>query len=274
MDITTSRRFATHPAWCALVVLATMLFLNNFPVQAQTPTPTPAPPQFRLDHFLCYLVQPPQFAGPPGISVIDQFNIKPLPIAVSGRDSLCNPVSKNEEPVPNKASHLLGYRLRLPQRPPLNIRVIVSNQFGEKQQLTVLQPIKLLVPTGKAELANPEKPPEPPPIPPEFDHYFCYTVKQAEPFKPRAVTLQDQFGQSKAEAIDLALLCNPAEKRIAGKPTGHMFNNRDHLACYTIRPVEFKPRRVLIHNQFEKRQIVEAARPSLLCVPSLKQREK
>lgn len=272
MDNATSRRFATHPAWYPVAVLATMLLVNSLLAQAQRPSP-PAPPQFRLDHFLCYLVQPAEFAGPAGITVIDQFNIKPLPIVVNGRDSLCNPVSKNGEPVRDQAAHLLGYRLRLPQRPPLNIPVLVSNQFGE-QRLTVLQEIKLLVPTGKAELADPNKPPEPPPVPPDFDHYFCYTVKQAEPFKPRAVTLKDQFGSSKAEVIDLALLCNPAEKRMEDQPPPHMFNNRDHLACYTIRPVEFKPRRVLVHNQFEKSQVIEVVRPSLLCVPSLKQREK
>ncbi len=265
--------------WYAPVLLMLVLLCALSSVQAQ-----PAPPQFRIDHFLCYHVLPTQFVGPKGISVIDQFNVQPpLPVQVNGRDSLCNPVSKNGEPIPNKETHLMGYLVRSDSK-PVNKNVIVSNQFGE-QRVEVLRPVKLLLPTGKAPLPTHkggiqeyiDHPPEAPPIPREFDHYFCYSVK-AE-FKPRSVTVSDQFDETdpkrkrkrEVELLDFALLCNPAEKRLEGPPPGPMFNNRDHLACYTLKPEAFRPRLVEIHNQFENRPIqVRRPNPNLLCVPSAK----
>jgi hypothetical protein len=286
MDVAnlTAQSSSPQPVTCrrllSLALLLVVLFFGVFSAQAQRPEP------FRIDHFLCYHVLPTQFAGPKGISVIDQFNVQPpLPVQVNGRDSLCNPVSKNGEPIPNKETHLMGYLVRLPaDYKPLNKTVIVSNQFGENQRVEVLRPVKLLLPTGKALLPKGkaiqeyiDNPPEAPPIPKELDHYFCYTVK-AE-FKPRSVTISDQFDETdprkkkkrEVELIDFALLCNPAEKRIENTPPGHMFNNRDHLACYTLKPEAFVPKLVEIHNQFENRPVqVRRPNPNLLCVPSAK----
>src|SRR5262249_35702168 len=92
-------------------------------------------------------------------------------------------------------------------------------------------------------------------------------------------TISDQFDETdpkrkqkrQVELIDFALLCNPAEKRIENTPPGHMFNNRDHLACYTLKPEAFRPRLADIHNQFEqRRKQVKRPNPNLLCVPSTK----
>jgi hypothetical protein len=66
------------------------------------------------------------------------------------------------------------------------------------------------------------------------------------------------------------LLCNPAEKLIDNKPTGHIINPRDHLTCYVIKAGGFQPRKVEVHNQFESTG-VEAVRPELLCLPSIKE---
>jgi len=253
-----------------LIAFATLLLVLNLPAHGQGPAGNPELPVFTIDHFLCYLVESPApFQSPAGTAVIDQFDPKPLRFVLNGRDTLCNPVSKNEEPVPNREAHLTGYRMR--QLPPRNIPVIINNQFGP-QRLTVLAPLKLLVPTAKREQIPTTEVPPPPPIP-RVDHYFCYGVKPAEPFKPRPVTLKDQFGASKAEVVEPVLLCNPAVKLVQGKETGEIVNREAHLACYVIREIEFKPRRVTIWNQYEKARVLEAGRPTLLCVPSVKRIE-
>jgi hypothetical protein len=257
-----------------------VLFLITLAAGAQTPaanpgaqtpgTTNPQPPVFPIDHFLCYQIAlVPPFPPPGGTEILDQFNPKPLRFVLDVRDLLCNPVSKNQEPVPNREAHLTGYRMR--QLPRRNVRVIINNQFGP-QHLTVMAPLELLVPTAKIEEKPATTVPPPPPIP-RADHYFCYAVEPAEPFQPRPVTLTDQFGASKGEVLRPALLCNPAVKLLQGKPTGELVNREAHLACYLLREMEFKRRRVMIWNQFEKARVLEAVRPMLLCVPSVKKIE-
>lgn len=245
------------------------LLITTCPAQGQQP--------FKLDHFLCYLVQPTQFQGSKGLSYIDQFNVQPpKPFALKARESFCNPVEKDKEPIINRLAHLTGYTYFFPPGVavrPLNIPVNVSNQFGQSQRYIVLLPIKFLVPSGKLEVAGEQSTISPPDIPQGLDHFACYTVKAERPFEKHPVTLRDQFGELRSMVLDPSFLCNPAEKRIEDKPTGHMINNRDHLMCYALEPQQFKARKISIHNQFEKK-LIEAARPSVLCVPSTKERLK
>jgi hypothetical protein len=240
------------------------------PLPTARPQPTVNPGPFRLDHFLCYLIQPPQFEGKPGLTMLDQFNPKPIPFTLTSRELLCNPVSKNNEPIINRQGHLTAYTMQGPATEPRNIPVIVGNQFGENQRYVVIRAMRFMVPTGK-EL-QPTTPltnvPPPPPIP-RLDHYACYQVKPEAAFQQRNVVLQDQFGRLEGEVYEPAFLCNPAEKLIDNRPAGEVIDRRDHLMCYALK-TGFQPKKALIHNQFETREI-EAARPAFLCLPSTKQ---
>jgi hypothetical protein len=243
------------------------------PLPTLQPLPTPTLPAFRLDHFLCYLVQPTQFQPRPGLSLIDQFNPQPRPFVPAERQWLCNPVSKNGGPVHNPRGHLVGYVMRDPANAPVNIPVVVVNQFGT-QRFIVLQQSRFLVPTGKAPIGQPTTAvPPPPPIPQGLDHYACYTVKPEGTVPHPGVVLSDQFGKLQGEVVEPVFLCNPAQKLIEKSLTNKIINARDHLMCYVVKTGGFQPRRVQIHNQFET-MAIEAARPEVLCVPSTKERLK
>jgi hypothetical protein len=242
------------------------------PLPTANPVPTVNPGPFRLDHFVCYLIQPTQFEGRPGLTMIDQFNPKPVPFKLTSRELLCNPVSKNQEPILNRQAHLVAYTMQGPASEPRNIPVIVGNQFGANQRYIVLGQNRFLVPTGKVALGPTTAAPPVPPIPVRFDHYACYGVKPEGAFPQRDVVLQDQFGRLQGEVYEPAFLCNPAEKFIENKQAGPVVNQRDHLMCYALK-TGFEPKKAVIHNQFETREI-EAARPAFLCLPSTKQVNK
>jgi hypothetical protein len=97
-----------------------------------------------------------------------------------------------------------------------------------------------------------------------LNHFQCYGVDPGTAFKPRTVTLVDQFGRSKAVASQLTTLCAPVRKN------GSIVRNaRAHLACFPItRRPEFRSRRVVITNQFEKGTRLVVVRPLRLCLPS------
>lgn len=98
-----------------------------------------------------------------------------------------------------------------------------------------------------------------------LDHFQCYRVDPGSVFKPRTVTLADQFGRSKALVSQLTTLCAPVRKN-----KSLVRNRLAHLACYPIerRTPAFRSRRVTITNQFEKGTRVVVARPIQLCLPS------
>jgi hypothetical protein len=98
-----------------------------------------------------------------------------------------------------------------------------------------------------------------------LDHFQCYRVDPGSAFKPRAVTLVDQFGRSKAVVSQVTTLCAPVRKNRT-----LVRNRRAHLTCYPIRrrTPAFRARRVTITNQFEKGTRLVVARPIQLCLPS------
>jgi hypothetical protein len=97
-----------------------------------------------------------------------------------------------------------------------------------------------------------------------INHFRCYRVDPGSGFKPRTVTLVDQFGRSKAVASQLTALCAPVRKN-----GGTVRNARAHLVCYPIsRKPAFRSRKVVITNQFEKGTRVVVVRPTQLCVPT------
>src|SRR4051812_47390636 len=66
-----------------------------------------------------------------------------------------------------------------------------------------------------------------------INHFQCYGVDPGSGFRPRTVTLVDQFGSSKAVASQLTTLCSPVRKN-----GGAVRNARAHLVCY---PIKSKP---------------------------------
>jgi CARDB len=97
-----------------------------------------------------------------------------------------------------------------------------------------------------------------------LNHFQCYGVDPGTAFKPRTVSLVDQFGRSKAVASQLTALCPPVRKNGSS-----VRNARAHLACYPItRKPAFRSRRVAITNQFEKGTRLVVVRPVSLCLPS------
>ncbi len=95
------------------------------------------------------------------------------------------------------------------------------------------------------------------------NHFQCYRVDPGSTWKPVALALRTQFGTEKAAVNQLAVLCAPARKN------GSLVVNRQaHLACYPIKAQPFKPRTVLITNQFESSGPMTVFAPATLCVPT------
>jgi hypothetical protein len=103
---------------------------------------------------------------------------------------------------------------------------------------------------------------DPPGVNPE--HYSCYRVSPAKPFKTQKVTLNDQFGNSTAYVVQEALLCTPVSKNdspIKDKVT--------HLLCYTLKADKSANKTASITNQFGT-FTMKVGPLTQLCVPSLK----
>jgi hypothetical protein len=79
-----------------------------------------------LDHYKCYRGKFPRFAGR-AVTLFDQFGSEQT--QVMKPVFLCNPVSKNGEPIQDRLNHLKCYALR-PKR--TRQTVTVTNQFGTK----------------------------------------------------------------------------------------------------------------------------------------------
>jgi hypothetical protein len=212
---------------------------------------------FRIDHFLCYRVDPTSKQTQHKVVLRDQFGTR-KGVAFPLR-SLCNPVRKNATGTRHPRAHLACYGLKSATAFRTR-KVSVTNQLDRAMFLAVTAPQRLCLPTGKSL-----KPTSFPAIPKGLDHFLCYPVKPLKPAVPHSVKLKDQFGSFAARTLVPAELCNPVSKNRRA-----ILNRRDHLVCYTLTPnTGFKPRRVVITNQFGKQTLVASA-TSALCVPSVK----
>ena len=166
---------AIDPSGCAYVTGFTES--NNYPtVQAFQPvfaggTDTAPSDAFvtklcsGLDHFKCYDVRPEESFIPFRVTLVDQFEREP--ILVLRPVTLCNPVTKCVDDDHNSATppdctqvlnpddHMVCYETRDDSGNPTFDRreVIVSNQFGGEQRLTVLRRTNLMcVPSLKSHV--------------------------------------------------------------------------------------------------------------------------
>lgn len=219
----------------------------------------PKPP---LDHFKCYGGRFPAFEERK-ILLEDQFESKKTRVVKANR--FCNPVSKNGQKIFDPGGHLKRYRTRdAPGQPPFGgLDVLVQNQFGD-QELTVERSIGLFVPSRKGKESKPVA----------IDHYKCYAVQGAQ--IGEKVTLEDQFDVEdgrveKATVLEPVTLCNPVAKTVHGVTTP-VGDPAWHLVCYAIETRRFRPRTVIVRNQFGKER-VRVQEPVELCVPSMKSEE-
>jgi hypothetical protein len=105
----------------------------------------------------------------------------------------------------------------------------------------------------------------------DLDHFKCYKAKDLKmpKFVKTVVLLEDQFAVNDGnfEAKKPFLFCNPVDKNDEG-----ISNLVDHLTCYKIKgPKLDKSQRpnVQVANQLGTIK-VQAKKPFLLCVPTLK----
>jgi hypothetical protein len=103
------------------------------------------------------------------------------------------------------------------------------------------------------------------PVQPSLEHFQCYKLAKKN-FKPRTVTLNDQFANTRAKVKARKDLCNPAKKN--SEP---FLNKRAHLTRYTINGKAIHTP-VAVRNQFGSQRLL-VKKPKLLMVPTEKQEQ-
>ncbi len=256
-----------------------------------------APDNYTLSHFKCWTVEQQRWRRQVAY-LQDQFDVQDRPpyetVAVGRPEWFCNATSKQhgnaQFPVVDERDHLTCYQIQeLTDDTFAQRSVLVSNQFGEQQQLQVVRPRDLCVPTDKMAI---DGKPIDLAAPTTLDHFKCYDVQGKPVVTP--VRLQDEFdklaslnGATHFEDVRVGspvLLCNPTRKvHFTGFGTtaaANTVNHVDiqhptaHLVCYRITPSESLPHRVLLSNQFGPEQSINTVRSDLLCTPSLKRELK
>lgn len=172
---------------------------------------------------------------------------------------VCAPAIKNNEPIPDKYSHLVCFSIRVANGPTGTRNAVVTDQFGaHKMIVLVSEPESICLPASKSRT-------KPGPIPTKLDHYVCYPVKPTSDFATKSVSLRDQFGLGKAdEVFRIRTLCAPTSKN----KSRVLFRGAVHLLCYDVKsPV--KGATVVVREQFGLMKTSLALRDRL-CEPALK----
>ena len=126
----------------------------------------------------------------------------------------------------------------------------LADQFGTGQ-VTVKRPIRLCNPGDK----NGEGVLDP------TSHLMCYKLAP-QPFEPRTVLAQNQFGDNYLRITRPESLCNPAAKNFIQSDL-----QINHYKCYRARSLNrFQPRIVTVQDQFETRTGT-LVKPILFCNP-------
>jgi len=203
----------------------------------------PVPP---LDHFKCYPAVGLPLEDVYVEYLVDQFGDFSS-VKVDSAAGFCNPVDKVylEEPTPsNPDNHLTMYWLSNVELQTWN--VVVTNQFGDDQELRVVGPIGLAVPTQKLD-------PWYHPEPKYLDHFLLYYVESGTSLEDVYVDLDDEFPGS-APGVQVAtpvLFANPVLVKEHGDNIAVAWNPEAHLVFYEISPnPEFCPG-VMVSNQFD-----------------------
>lgn len=227
-------------------------------------------PNYELDHFWCYAAS--EAAPPTAFSTIvvkDRFGEHQG--NVGAVTQFCNPTRKTHSgeavgvaegvsvPINHPDDHLTLYSVGIERQPSRS--VVVSNQFGRQQALTLGQAAALAVPTQKVVPNDHE-------APVELDAFLCYTASGRD--VGQGVGIQDELHRTGvgATVVRPAMLCNQVEKRTEGTATT-VDRPALLLVCYDIRvggPVNFT---VQINNRFEpSTETLALGGSTWLCAPS------
>ena len=193
-----------------------------------------------VDHYQCYDADQEGTKNKKKVVVTleDQFNRERV---ILSPDGMCNPVSKNGEPVVQPGAHLKSYGLKDARGGDFphfqKRRVTVENQFGT-ERFKVVKPEVLLAPSSKSLIPPAARGADSGPPPPFVDHYKCYKAVDA-PRHRLPVSLVDQFGSTEASVYRAELLCNPViKKEHDGAVTEILLraaDTPDHLVCYDLK---------------------------------------
>jgi len=197
------------------------------------------------------------------VTLKGQFDKERWRASVSSWVLIGNPVIKNEEPVPDRVTHLVAYRIKAETQPRRT--VVISNQVQREGRFLIGQPVLLLLPAAKSFApAKPERVQSP------LDHFVCYQILEP-PVIRRPYRLEDQFDVrlKKPERIDELkpeLFCVPVSKN--GE---EIHDPRTHLTLYAIAPPTKleRPFVVNVRDQFGLHEL-RAVASRFLGVPTLK----
>ena len=206
-----------------------------------------------LDYFQIYDVVNKEAAGE--VLLRGEFDVGRQKMRLALLDYFATPVSKDGEPYVDRHAHLTWYRGI--QGPEPVRAVTLENTFG-KLKIRTATGAGLLVPTQQIAQASP--------FPDRLDHYKVYRLADVLQVPSSTVTLQDQFGSSKAQMQVPLFFATPVDKRHRMKQF-EIQNTRAHLLIVgiSVRDLEEK---VSVRNQFDKRTSLEIGRSVLLAVPS------
>jgi hypothetical protein len=221
------------------------------------------------DHHKCYAVSGHLLPAPVDVLLTDQFGT--VEGFVERLVMFSPPVAKELpggefSPIMNPEDHLAWYDFEGEPADPRYL--LVTNQFGPDQELTVGDPRFLLLPAWKLYVNGL---PTGLDHPAGLDHYLCYDVIDGAPVGLDGVTLTDQFHQEYVTVGAPVVFCNPVEKtHLPAGPTYPIFDPENHLTCYDISPHLPPPLlEVWANDQFGDSMFM-VLENQFLCVPSAK----
>jgi hypothetical protein len=223
----------------------------------------PVPP----DHFKFYTVDWEEglYVGM-DVQLVDQFGT--FNATVGDPVSFGNPVQKihNDDvtPIADENRHYTLYSLDYGEEESMldSWQVVVNNQFQDDEELTVVGPYYLAVPTTKEGHEEPVC----------LNHFLVYQVVEKD-FPEVGVQLKDQFIEEDVVVWEPVYFANPVQKTIvdSGEVT-EIEKDDEHLVFYSIEDIGFNEsinKSIQIANQFGP-QTLNLTYPEFLAVPSQK----
>jgi len=223
----------------------------------------PVPP----DHFKFYEVDWEEglYVGM-DVLLVDQFGT--FNATVGDPVSFGNPVQKIHNnvttPISDENRHYTLYELDYGEEEPMldSWQVTVTNQFQDDEELTVVGPYYLAVPTTKEGHEEPVC----------LNHFLVYDVVEEE-FPEVGVNLKDQFIEEDVVVWEPFLFANPVQKTVVENGDVAVIEDEDlHWVLYDIEDMGFDEsidETIQIANQFGN-QTLDLTYRDVLAVPSQK----
>jgi hypothetical protein len=175
-------------------------------------------------HLVCYpITRKPAFRSR-RVAITNQFE-KATRLVVARPVQLCLPSGKAVLPgsSPRRVKGLDHYQCYVvkPLRKLRERRVTLVDQFG-KSRPAVVRMVSLCAPVRKNKVVVRNK----------RDHLVCYQLHTAQPFRPRHVSIANQFGKADLTVVSPRTLCLPSLKRLLRPDlTVSIPNTRTQVSC-------------------------------------------